>query len=108
MGNNRRFVNYANLPEGSYEFNVKASDENGLWSNKITTLEVVIKPPLYRSWWAYLIYLSIMVAAVYFTSRAVANRIRLRNEIKISHIEKEKSEELAQTKLRYFTNISHE
>ncbi|MDD4993597.1 MAG: two-component regulator propeller domain-containing protein [Paludibacter sp.] len=108
VGNNRRFVNYANLPEGKYEFNVKASDENGLWSDKITTLEVVIKPPLYRSWWAYLIYLGIMMAAGYFSTRTVANRIRLRNELKISHIEKEKSEELAQTKLRYFTNISHE
>jgi signal transduction histidine kinase/ligand-binding sensor domain-containing protein/DNA-binding response OmpR family regulator len=108
VGNNRRFVNYANLPDGEYEFNVKASDENGLWSDKITTLDVVIKPPFYRSWLAYLLYLIAITASIYFVARAIANRIRLRNELKISHIEKEKSEELAQTKLRYFTNISHE
>jgi curved DNA-binding protein CbpA len=36
------------------------------------------------------------------------NRIRLQNDLKIAKIEKQKSEELAQTKLRYFTNISHE
>ena len=108
VGNNRRFVNYANLPVGSYKFMVKASDENGVWSDKITTLDVVILPPLYRTWWAYLIYLCLLTVAAYFSTKTVANRIRLRNELKISHIEKEKSEELTQVKLRYFTNISHE
>ncbi|MFT3753237.1 MAG: two-component regulator propeller domain-containing protein [Paludibacter sp.] len=108
VGNNRRFVNYANLPSGAYTFQVKASDENGIWSDKITSLTVVIKPPLYRTWWAYLIYLCLLAAGGYFFTRTVANRIRLRNELKISHIEKEKSEELTQIKLRYFTNISHE
>jgi DNA-binding response OmpR family regulator/nitrogen-specific signal transduction histidine kinase len=46
--------------------------------------------------------------AAYFTSRILINRLKLRNELKISLIEKEKSEELTQIKLRYFTNISHE
>lgn len=107
-GNNRRFVNYANLPIGHYKFRVKASDENGIWSNQYTTLEIVILPPAYRTWWAYLIYFIILIASGFFILRTVANRIRLRNELKISHIENQKSEELAQIKLRYFTNISHE
>ena len=108
VSNNRRFVSYANLPDGSYKFMVKASDENGIWSDQITSLQVVIRPPLYRTWWAYLIYLLIIGLSTYFILKNVANRIRLRNELKISHIEKEKSEELAQIKLCYFTNISHE
>ena len=108
VGNNRRFVNYANIPEGNYKFMVKASDENGIWSNEITSLEIVILPPAYRTWWAYLLYLIILSACGFFITRTLSNRIRLRNELKISHIEKEKSEELAQIKLRYFTNISHE
>jgi signal transduction histidine kinase/ligand-binding sensor domain-containing protein/DNA-binding response OmpR family regulator len=108
VSNNRRFVNYANLPDGSYKFMVKASDENGIWSDQITSLQVVIHPPLYRTWWAYLLYLLIIGLSTYFILKNIANRIRLRNELKISHIEKEKSEELAQIKLRYFTNISHE
>jgi signal transduction histidine kinase len=35
-------------------------------------------------------------------------RIQLRHELRIAQIDKEKSEELVQTKLRYFTNISHD
>ena len=108
MGNDKRFVNYANLPAGTYTFMVKASDENGLWSDDITSLEVVIHPPFYRSWWAYLLYLALLGLISFVSVRIIINRIRLRNELKISVIEKEKSEELAQVKLRYFTNISHE
>ena len=108
VSNNRRDVNYANLPSGNYTFQVKASDENGNWGNQVTSLEVQILPPLYLSWWAYLIYLILAFVAAYFTSRILINRLKLRNELKISLIEKEKSEELTQIKLRYFTNISHE
>jgi signal transduction histidine kinase/ligand-binding sensor domain-containing protein/DNA-binding response OmpR family regulator len=108
VGNNRRFVNYANLPVGSYTFKVKASDENGLWSDQVTSLEIEVLPPLYRTWWAYLIYIFIVGGIAYFIAKNLTNRIRMKNEIKISHIEKEKTEELAQIKLRYFTNISHE
>lgn len=35
-------------------------------------------------------------------------RLQLRHELRIAQIDREKSEELVQTKLRYFTNISHD
>ena len=35
-------------------------------------------------------------------------RMQLRHELRIAQIDKEKSEEMVQTKLRYFTNISHD
>ena len=108
VGNNRRFVNYANLKPGTYLFEVRSSDENGVWSDEVTSLRIHIKPPLYESWWAYLLYILTAIGLTYFISLNVANRIRLRNELKISLIDKEKTEELTQIKLRYFTNISHE
>lgn len=108
VGNNKRFVNYAGLPFGNYVFMVRASDENGLWSDDITTLSIQILPPFYQTWWAYLLYSLILFAIIYSLYRNFSNRLRLRNELKISNIEKEKTEELAQTKLRFFTNITHE
>ncbi|MDD4970593.1 MAG: response regulator [Paludibacter sp.] len=108
VGNNRRYVNYSNLPEGSYVFKVKASDEHGNWRNQVTSLNVSILPPFYKTWWADLIYLIILGFSASFFGRNILKRIRLSNELKISKIENEKSEELAQIKLRYFTNISHE
>jgi len=108
LGNDRRYVNYTNLPTGRYTFEVKATDENGQWCNQISSLTIIKRPPFYLTWWAYLLYLAIIVGSTYFVLKNIAHRIRLRNELKISHIEKVKSEELAQIKLRYFTNISHE
>ncbi len=104
----RRFVNYANLPPGSYTFSVKATNEDGTWSNEITTVYLRILPPWYRTWWAFLIYTMIGVYVIVIITRTIYNRIHLRNELKISQIDKKKTEELAQIKLRYFTNISHE
>jgi len=108
LGNDRRYVNYTNLPAGQYRFEVKATNENGQWGNQISSLTIVKKSPFYQTWWAYLLYLAIISGTTYFVLKNIAHRIQLRNELKISHIEKEKTEELAQIKLRYFTNISHE
>ncbi|MBN2766070.1 MAG: response regulator [Paludibacteraceae bacterium] len=108
VDNTRRFVNYSGLPAGTYTFMVRANDENGTWTDEVTTIKIEIEPPLYLTWWAYLIYILLIAVVAVFVLRNLSNRIRLRNELKISKIEKDKSEELAQVKLRYFTNISHE
>lgn len=106
--NNRRFANYNNLDKGTYNFLLRATDENGLWSDVVTTLEIVKKPAFYETWWAQLIYLAVALCLLLIFYRFSLNRFRLRNELKFARIDKEKSEELTQTKLRYFTNISHE
>jgi len=106
--NNHRFANYNNLGKGSYKLLLKATDENGFWSNVITTMEIVKKPAFYQTWWAKLIYLLIAFFLLKGFYQFSINRLRLRDELKIARIDKEKSEELTQTKLRYFTNISHE
>lgn len=108
VANNRHFANYNNLGKGSYRFLLKATDENGIWSDVYTALEIEKKPALYETWWAQLLYLLVFLALLFGLYRFSVNRFRLRNELKYARIDKEKSEELTQTKLRYFTNISHE
>jgi signal transduction histidine kinase/DNA-binding response OmpR family regulator/ligand-binding sensor domain-containing protein len=108
VGNSRRFATYNNLQKGSYKLRLRATDENGIWSKETTTLQIIKKPAFYETWWATLIYLALLGFLGYSFYRYSINRIRLRQELKIARIEKDKSEELTQTKLRYFTNISHE
>lgn len=104
----RRYVNYNSLGKGTYTFQVKATDENGMWDNEPTSLTIKVEPAPYETWWAYTLYFIILILIMYFIYRIVSNRIVLKRDILISHIEKQKSEELTQIKLRYFTNISHE
>lgn len=107
-GNDSRNVNYTNLSPGNYIFMVKSSNENGKWSDDITSIEIKILPPFYRSWWAYLTYALLIVISIFVSIKVITDRIKLKSELSISVINKEKSEELNRMKLKYFTNISHE
>lgn len=104
----RRFASYNNLKMGHYTFQVRSTDENGKWLNNITTIKLTVKPAPWETWWAFLIYFSLAGAIIYMTYRNIRNRVLLKRDLLISNIEKQKTEELTQIKLKYFTNISHE
>ncbi len=53
---NSRQIKYANLQPGSYEFQLKAANNDYLWSDEIASYSFSILPPWWRTWWAYLIY----------------------------------------------------
>lgn len=105
---NRRFAYYNNLPSGKYTFQLKATNENGVWSGYIRELTVVVLPPFWATWWAYLLYVALTLAIIVYFYRAAKNRILLRNELRLREMEKAKAEELNHAKLQFFTNITHE
>ena len=47
----RRVVSYTKLPPGDYTFHVTASNEDGVWNESGASLAVVVRPPLWRTWW---------------------------------------------------------
>ncbi|WP_317174687.1 two-component regulator propeller domain-containing protein [Dysgonomonas sp. GY75] len=104
----RPYAFYNHLPKGNYTFLLKTTDSNGLWSKETAMINIYKSPAFYESWWAYLLYSFVVVVLVYSVYNRARNRIRLRQELQIAQIEKEKGEELTQIKLRYFTNISHD
>ncbi|MEL5894796.1 two-component regulator propeller domain-containing protein [Bacteroides sp. GD17] len=104
----RRFAYYNNLESGTYKFRLKATNENGIWSGEIRELEVVVLPPFWATWWAYVIYILIAAALIFSILRTAKNRMQLRNELHLREMEKAKLEELNHVKLQFFTNITHE
>lgn len=104
----RKFAFYNRLPKGSRTFSIKCTDVNGLWSHHITKIKIEKAPAFYETWWAYTFYVLVFLALAYGFYYRMKRRIQLRHELHIARIEKEKSEELIQAKLRYFTNISHD
>lgn len=74
---------YTNLPEGDYTFLVRAKDSNGL-IHKTDTYAFTIRPPWYRTWWAYLsfglIALLVLVVAVTRYNQWRLRQLRTRNE----------------------------
>ena len=107
-GTDKRFAHYTNLSAGEYLFRLKCTDEYGIWNDTIKKVKVVIEPPFYRTGWAYSLY-SVIIALIFlYIFRSAHQKIRLRTAMHIQEIEKEKSDELNQAKLRFFTNITHE
>lgn len=92
---------YNRLGKGTYTFQVKATDENGLWSEHISEIIIHRLPAWYETWWAYLCYGLFLCGLVWSLLYLYLQRIKERNS-------KEMAEQLAQMKLRYFTNISHD
>jgi len=104
----QRKATYTNLSPGKYIFRVKASNNDGVWNETGKSLTIVIRPPWYLSWWAYIIYASLVIAIIYGYLAYKSWHNKLQFEIRLTKIEAEKEKELHEKKLSYFTHISHE
>lgn len=104
----RQFAIFSTLKKGRHIFYIKATDEHNLWSNQVAQLYIFKQAAFYESNLAYAAYIILFLLLAYISYRTIKNRIRLRNKLKIAQINKDKAEELAQIKLKYFTNISHD
>ena len=97
-------VNFSNLPTGRYTLVLKTDREDILPAE----LTIRVLPPWYATWWARMIYLLLIAAAVYWLIRNYRERIRLTESLKYEKQHAQDIEEMNQSKLRFFTNISHE
>ena len=101
-------VTFTNLAPGKYVLRVKAINSDGYVGMKEATLGIVVNPPFWMSWWAYLLY-AIGLVVVFFLARYRMLK-REREKFHLLQIENEvaKNEEINNMKFRFFTNVSHE
>jgi signal transduction histidine kinase/DNA-binding response OmpR family regulator/streptogramin lyase len=100
-------ISFTGLPWGEYELLIRASRNNQDWSPARSML-IQIQAPPWLSWYAFLAYF-LMAAGIFTLFRYISLRqARLRSELQIIQIEKEKEHELNEAKITFFTNISHE
>jgi len=104
----RRFATYTNLDPGEYIFRVRGSNNDGIWNEEGTSINIVITPPWWRTNLAYAFYLLLFGSVVFATWRAQLRRIRVKQQLKMEHFEAEKLREVDQLKSHFFANISHE
>jgi signal transduction histidine kinase/ligand-binding sensor domain-containing protein/DNA-binding response OmpR family regulator len=103
-----RTATYTNLPPGSYTFQVRGSNNDGVWNETGTSLDLRILPPWWRSPWAYALYLLLCTGLVLGARRYEMNRIRLRHRAEQEHERAERLRELDHARSRFFANVSHE
>ncbi|MFK7931952.1 MAG: two-component regulator propeller domain-containing protein [Saprospiraceae bacterium] len=89
---------------GDYTFRLQGANSDGVWNPTERQIQITVLPPLWQTWWAYLIYLAIISAFVW----AIIRFFRLRHKLQLQQVSKQQQEELHEVKLRFFTNITHE
>ena len=94
LSTNRK-VYFTNLAPGSYTFRLAAAINNR-WSQE-KQLQLTITPPFWNTWWAWLVYASVVVAIAWSF---------IQNYHKRSQEKKEK--EIYEAKFEFFTNIAQE
>jgi len=84
----RNFATYAHLSPGEYLFSAKGTNNDGIWSDNTAEILIILLPPLWKTWWAYLFYLiCFIVAVVYY--------VRFRIKVGLRKLENEKAIEVA-------------
>lgn len=95
-------VSYANLSPGTYTLMVRAKDNKS--TSDIRTVEIVVTPPWYNTWWAKVLWSCLLVLVLYALTMYAISRIHRRQEI----MKQRHQEQINEAKLQFFINISHE
>lgn len=110
---------YTNLDPGEYTFRVKATSEDGAWSTAEKTIKIFVKPPFWRTGYAYALYIALFTFVLALMRRMgirkLKNKFAIEQEraqvkqmIEQERKEAERKHEFDQMKIKFLTNLSHE
>ena len=106
MSTSENHLYFASLDYGHYVLQVKA-EIPGMQESEVAELAFRVKPPLWLSLPAILLYLLLLAALGYVIYKALRNRQK--REYAIRQLELNlKKYEVEEEKIRFFTNISHD
>ncbi len=104
----RRPIRFINLRPGNYVLRVRNNVLGEDVKQAELTLEVVVRPPWYNTWYAYAIYAFLIFIVAFLIVRFYRSRLLLENSLLLERQKAEQKELANQSKLRFFTNVSHE
>lgn len=104
----QNFATFTKIPPGEYTFEVIASNNDDLWNNTPTSIQIKIAPPFWLTWYAYIIYAITLVLIFYFIRKYFLDRQKFKRDLVLQRLLHESEVQVQEMKLRFFTNISHE
>jgi signal transduction histidine kinase/ligand-binding sensor domain-containing protein/CheY-like chemotaxis protein/AraC-like DNA-binding protein len=105
---NEHSATYTNIFEGDYVFQVKATNNDGVWNDQIAQIKITVLPPFWRTPFFYSIYFFAILILLFFFRKYSLIAATEKTKLKIEALEKKKLAEITESKMRFFTNISHE
>jgi signal transduction histidine kinase/ligand-binding sensor domain-containing protein/DNA-binding response OmpR family regulator len=102
-----RSVTFTKIPPGKYTLHIKAVN-NLIDNSVIETVDLNIKPPIWRSGVSYIVYVIILALITFFVYTFFRSRSVYKQNLLIEKLENEKNSEIYQSKIRFFINAAHE
>ncbi|WP_419788511.1 hybrid sensor histidine kinase/response regulator transcription factor [Mucilaginibacter sp. SP1R1] len=99
---------YTNLDPGEYIFMVRACNNDGIWNNSGTQIRIIIHPPVWMTWYAYLLYAITAVATLLFIRHRGIKKLKSKLALEQERKEAERLHDLDLLKIKFITNLSHE
>jgi signal transduction histidine kinase/ligand-binding sensor domain-containing protein len=93
-------VRYAALPPGSYNFLVKASNNEGAWNDTPLNIHIVVHPPYWNTWWFRAALAMLVTLSVYWVGKYY-----IKQKIRAKTIELEKQQALNMERLRISKDV---
>ncbi|HJT73294.1 MAG TPA: two-component regulator propeller domain-containing protein [Chitinophaga sp.] len=108
-------ASYTNLDPGDYTFRVKVKNSDGVWNTKGASIAVHIRPPLWRTVYAYMFYVVLAIGIFLFYRHKTLQKLKRKfaAEQEQRRIEQQQKEaaiarQMDEMKIRFLTNLSHE
>lgn len=99
---------YSNLKPGRYRFRLKAANNSRIWGEEMEPVTVIVSPFWWQTWWAYLLFALIVILLIRKWIAYSTNKERLTHELELEKRDKQRIEQLNESKINFFINISHE
>jgi signal transduction histidine kinase/ligand-binding sensor domain-containing protein/DNA-binding response OmpR family regulator len=105
---NSRTATYTNLDDGDYVFEVRAVTKDGFYVSQPAELHITIIPPFWKTPWFSIIYIAIIIGALFLFRSYSLIAVKEKNKLLIERLEHKRLVEMTEAKMRFLTNISHE
>ena len=99
---------YTNLSAGNYTLKVRSTNNEGVYNNSFSKINIVIHPPIWLTLGFKILYAVLFILLliyIYFSIKRKAEKV---HNLKIEKLHQEKEREMHQSKIQFFTMIAHE
>ena len=123
VGSERSAV-YTNLDPGTYTFRVLGDNRDGVWDKQGTSFQLVVLPPWWRTWWAYMLYALTVGGGLLLYIRIRTSGLKRQKELLERTVverttelsrkkdeadaQRKRAEQSEQVKRQFLANMSHE
>ncbi|MBB4034917.1 signal transduction histidine kinase/ligand-binding sensor domain-containing protein/AraC-like DNA-binding protein [Dysgonomonas hofstadii] len=105
---NSNMATFTDISPGRYTLYVKYINPANGNESPVFPLSIKINPPWYRTNLAYIIYSLVILLLIYLGIRISLKWYRMKKNSMLERLNRQQKEEIYESKLRFFTNITHE